>query len=396
MSKIRKDIVIFGDRTWWGTEEFKKGRPGYIIDMIRKYNFASKLVYIEAPMDRKSIFLSPRFKYLEHKRCIFQERYIVEDNICIVRYFRITRPIFLAKILDWLNAKMIERAIHILKLENPILWSFSPLSSDCFNLSIFKNKIFDAIDNWMPLIRNDSEEYRKLVLNGYKNICSKADCVFTTSEKTSGFLNSMGYKKAVCVPNGVDASLLEDEVLCVPEDVRGLKRPIMGYVGSCFNMRWMRADLNLIKYVAERNPEVTLAFVGPIENKEYLDSYFPSNVHLLGIKPKNKIKQYLYSFDIAMVPHLVNELTEGMDPLKIYEYLAVGLPIISTSVQGVGKFKELIYIANTPEEFSLYINEVLKENPALRERRRQVAKEYTWDNIFKNMHKIIIRARNES
>lgn len=125
-----------------------------------------------------------------------------------------------------------------------------------------------------------------------------------------------------------------DPTLDVPVDIRDLPRPIIGFHGLLAD--WV--DFDLIKKVAERFKEGSVVLIGKVavdakEKIKVLDGI--PNVHLLGRKPYSELPSYCKGFDVALNPFAINELTLAANPLKVREYLAAGLPVVSTDIPEV-------------------------------------------------------------
>src|SRR5204862_4238512 len=104
-----------------------------------------------------------------------------------------------------------------------------------------------------------------------------------------------------------------------------------------------------------------------------------SNVHLLGEQPYERIPGYLYHFDACLIPFRVNTTTVATDPVKLYEYLSAGKPVVATMMPELEPYAELIYRAGSPEEFLARLDAAVGErDEALVERRVALAGGHTW------------------
>jgi glycosyltransferase involved in cell wall biosynthesis len=149
------------------------------------------------------------------------------------------------------------------------------------------------------------------------------------------------------LPNGVDLDLFTNpsppmnlrQTCDIPSDVR-----LLGYVGGVNQ----RVDTRLFRALVVSRPEWHIAIAGT--NKDFSVCGVP-HIHLLGQLPLEQIPAFLSEVDVCLIPHKVDDLTRSMDPQKIYDYLASGKPIVSTPVAGTERFRELIEIGRTPDEF---------------------------------------------
>ena len=122
-----------------------------------------------------------------------------------------------------------------------------------------------------------------------------------------------------------------DPDLAIPADVADLPRPLIGFHGLLAD--WV--DYELIKKVAQRFNDGSVVLVGKIavdaEQKVKILDNVP-NVYFLGRKPYAELPAYCKAFDVALNPFAINELTLAANPLKVREYLAAGLPVVSTDI----------------------------------------------------------------
>lgn len=140
-----------------------------------------------------------------------------------------------------------------------------------------------------------------------------------------------------------------DPDLAVPADVAGLPRPIIGFHGLLAD--WV--DYKLIKKTAEHFSEGSVVLIGKIavdaEKKvKVLDGV--RNVHFLGRKPYADLPAYCKAFDVALNPFAINELTLAANPLKVREYLAAGLPVVSTDIPEVRILEDCL-VGTSHEDF---------------------------------------------
>jgi len=122
----------------------------------------------------------------------------------------------------------------------------------------------------------------------------------------------------------------------------------------------------------------------------------PENVIITDAVPYEKLPDYAGYIDVGIIPYKINELTSAINPLKLIEYFAAGLPVVSTNLPEVSKFKELVYISDTPAKFCKNIELALSENNKdLIEGRIKKAEEYSWVNITESISEIIINSENK-
>jgi glycosyltransferase involved in cell wall biosynthesis len=133
--------------------------------------------------------------------------------------------------------------------------------------------------------------------------------------------------------------------------------------------------------VVEAKPNWSFLLIGPIKKdlKNKLDCGF-KNVFYLGVKPYDDLPAYLKALDCAIVPFRPIELINATNPIKIYEYLASGLPVVSTKFFEVSTFGDLVYLANSEEEFVEALETAIKKRWLREEieRRQNFAQRNSW------------------
>lgn len=284
-----------------------------------------------------------------------------------------------SRIDSGLHAKNITRVLNELGFSDFILWIASPRMVDMAAKIHSTIKVFDAIDNLLAHPQM-SRSYGR-IKKSYRWVDDNADLICIAAEgQRKMFTNS---SKLFLLPNCVDSVFLDAKKSEMPFDVKDVAKPTAGYVGVLQE----RMDVQLIEETAKRLPDVNFVFVGPIKSKPYFEILMKyRNIHFLGIKRYSEIPDYIRYFDVCIIPHKVNEFTNSMDPLKIYEYLACGKPIVSTPVAGTERFKEHIYLAKTPAEFADALKRAFStDSEKMSADRISLALKHSWDNAISNM-----------
>jgi glycosyltransferase involved in cell wall biosynthesis len=170
-----------------------------------------------------------------------------------------------------------------------------------------------------------------------------------------------------------------------PAALRDLSRPRIGMIGNLND----RVNWDLLERLAMERPDWTLAIVGPVYSAgdttrtavRRLET-FP-NVRFLGAVGQSEIPSVIAAFDVCLIPYRISEAVERINPLKLYQYLAAGKPIVSTAIPIVEKFKDVVAWCRSDDEFlrAVHLAVVQESDPSRREARRAAAIPYTWDAI---------------
>jgi len=156
------------------------------------------------------------------------------------------------------------------------------------------------------------------------------------------------------------------------------KSPVrtVGYVGSL--SYWF--DLEAVRRAAQDHPRWTFVLIGAIEVDRIRSLASLPNVELIGEVPHSVLGAHLASFDIAMIPFIRTDLTLAVNPIKLYEYMQHGLPVVATRLPELEHFGDLVYLADDVAGFSRALDAAAAETDAsLPERRVKVATQETWN-----------------
>jgi teichuronic acid biosynthesis glycosyltransferase TuaH len=206
-----------------------------------------------------------------------------------------------------------------------------------------------------------------------RRFSEKADGVIVTSD----FLKDQKVQfnqKVVAVKNGVDFDLFNKEA---KKEVNPFeKRRKIGYIGSIDQ----RFDIETVEFSVRNLPDYDFEFIGDVRNdkvKNILEQ-FPNVQFLPPIKP-SEVPERLKKCDVGIIPYLCNEINKNVYPLKINEYLAVGVPVVITRFADLPEFSGYVSFASTKEEFRDLLTEVLQtDNSEKIERRIEFARSNSW------------------
>ena len=222
---------------------------------------------------------------------------------------------------------------------------------------------------------------------------SSADLVFTISEAIAERAHSFS-RFVYSFPAGVEMAKFEHQGpnMVYPADIVNLKRPIIGYIGALSDV----FDKQQIVDLAKALPTATVVLVGPKYTDLSILKDVP-NIVLLGERPHDQIPAYISSFDVALIPYIVNEFTDSVYSCKLNEYLAMGVPVVSTNMREVRRFAEqfpdTVLIGTDSLDFIGKVKQAL-DNPEFRlpgicEKRIKAARENTWEKRFIGIMQVI-------
>lgn len=162
----------------------------------------------------------------------------------------------------------------------------------------------------------------------------------------------------------------------LPADLRAVPAPRVGFFGSLDDYL---VDFDLLEQVAAELPDVSLVLIGdPTCSMRRFEKY--PNVHHLGFRPYQQIPAYGSGFDVALMPWLDNEWIRYCNPIKLKEYLALGLPVVSTAFAEVEHYRDRIRVATDPAEFVAMVRRTLADGgPLTPGERRDSVRSASWE-----------------
>jgi glycosyltransferase involved in cell wall biosynthesis len=224
-------------------------------------------------------------------------------------------------------------------------------------------------------------------------LVEEADLVFANSPPTYKNKRRINHNTHR-LPSGVDVDLFEQAIspkLKEHPAIASMPRPRIGYIGTINE----RLDYNCLEYLAESRPHWHLVFAGdtypwrkdaPILRR--LAAY--PNVHIIGQLPYQQLPSLLKGMDVCLIPYISDERGLYRSPLKLYEYLAAGRPVVSTENPEVIEFAPIVRIAKNPISFVEQIASALAEdNPLEQSKRIQIARRNSWDLRVDQMERLI-------
>jgi len=207
------------------------------------------------------------------------------------------------------------------------------------------------------------------------------DMVISTSRELSnkkGLLN----KRSFFSPNAANIGHSQkalDPALKVADILSGIKKPIIGYFGNIER----RIDYELVKKLISNNPDKSFVFIGPVD-RYYAseDDYKSPNVYFKGPVPYDMMPAVLKGFDVAIIPFKKDEVSNNIFPLKLFEYLGSGKPVVSTDFNpDLKEFTgETVFYCKNAGEFSNALDAALKDTEAQQQKRLEVAADNTWEH----------------
>ena len=293
----------------------------------------------------------------------------------------------------WINRRNQRRVAEYVKsamarhgFEKPVLWTYSPVCADLVDRIPHSALVYDCVDRHSAY---GGLMDPALVDRMELELAEKSDMVFATAESLCARLQKAN-PQARFIPNGANFELFVQAAAPrpVPQDLQGLQGPVLGFVGAlqaCI-------EYGYVELAARKRPDWNFVFIGretPGVDLSALRAL--PNVRFLGLKPHDQLPDYLAQFDVCLNLFAAGDLSKDVSPLKFYEYLATGKPIVSTpQPDQVLQFAPVIQIAHTAEEFVETCAAALADtSPERTAARIEAGRQSSWDSRVAEMETIL-------
>lgn len=348
-----KKIIIFPPIVDWGIPLFQ--RPQHMAKRFAEYGY----LYF---------YCTPNSKYDQ-----------------IYGFKEIYKNCFITNRFDLLKKTKRKKIIHLYSTDMKPIDSFINESINSGSLILYEyvDEIHEDIFGSVP-------DY---VLKRHNKLLADERCiVVATADKL--FQSVLKYRSINCalITNGVDYDHFSKHfnINEMPELIKNIKssnKPIIGYFGAL--AKWF--DYKLIEFIAETN-KYEILLIGCKYDESIADYNFEryKNVSIIGPIDYNELPKYGYWFDVSIIPFKINEITESTSPIKLFEYMALGHPIVTTNIPESKKYKSVI-IGKDYEDFAVKLDEALhlKSDVNYRKIINKEALNNTWESKAKQISNLI-------
>jgi UDP-galactopyranose mutase len=283
---------------------------------------------------------------------------------------------------------LIDRLLAERAIENPIVWYYTPMSLAFSDHIEAESVIYDCMDE-LSAFRGAPPE----LVEWERRLFARADTVFTGGYSLYQ-AKRPHHPRVFAFPSSVDVAHFSRarERIADPQDQQPIAHPRIGHYAVLDE----RFDVALVAGIAEARPDWQLILIGPVVKIDPRDLPRRRNIHFLGPKTYDELPAYLSGWDLAFMPFALNESTRFISPTKTPEYLAAGLPVVSTAVTDViGIYGDtgLVEIARTPDEFLAAVGRHLENPPPRMERLAKIDKllaDISWEKTWAQMTDLIV------
>jgi teichuronic acid biosynthesis glycosyltransferase TuaH len=292
------------------------------------------------------------------------------------------------------NAAILRRQVRKmsakLRMHRPLLWLNSEAAVHLVGRMSESASVYDITDDWISFQRDPKQA--ELVRRNDRELCQKADAVIVCSQRLFEMKQSIAGGKLHLIPNGVDAA----HYSAMPSSTTSKwQKPVFGYTGT---VHPERLDLELIQAVAKKLKQGTLVFVGPNHLLEPQKNTLLSTGRVAFGEPVpyERIPQIMAAFDVCIAPHRTSQFVESLQPIKLWEYLAVGKPIVATDISGFRDYPNLVRIARSADEFAGQLLAALDEGALLTPQRQAIARDNSWQDRVDSIESVLNKITNSA
>lgn len=272
---------------------------------------------------------------------------------------------------------LVRRGIARLGSTRPILWSYVPQAEVLLDALDPALVVYHCVDDIASQPGIDGQSFRA----AEARFAARADLVLASAPALARRMRELN-DSVLFAPNVADTALFSRALESGPvdEELDALPHPRIVFTGAVVASK---LDFRLIVELARASPDSSIALVGPVGPGDPSTDVGPlraePNIHLLGRRDHARLPEVLRGADAAIIPYARNTLTDSIFPMKVYEYLAAGLPMLATrlpSLEGVG---DVIFAADGAEMARLAAEAIASDGPQLREQRSQRAAGHSWE-----------------
>lgn len=352
----------------------EKNRVDYVCIPRWKKNTNTTISHFEEDKLDKSEFK------INNNLTIFRKKLIPKGKIPIIRTFN---NFFILK--PFINNLQKLNSYDCIICTHPSQIKFIPK-----NLLATIPIIYDCMDDYLNFIANEGE--KNYFINNEQLLVSVADKIIVSSSTLAEIISKKyNVERSLIniINNGVDIDNFNLNIIDVKENYLTNNGKIkVGYIGTISS--WL--DIELINKVSNYFEEIEFYFIGPTDFN--VTERFPNlnkNLIFIGSQPYYKIPQYIYEFDVLIMPFKITDLVKAVNPVKIYEYLAMGKPVIASKYEETQKFGDLIACYENKDEFINMLKEILATPVDFEFVARQIdfSKKNSWRERVKKINDVV-------
>ncbi|MFY8148133.1 MAG: glycosyltransferase [Prochlorococcaceae cyanobacterium] len=290
--------------------------------------------------------------------------------------------------VDRLNALVLRLSLGLarrrLGLRRDLLWTYNPRTAVLLSPGRYRRSLYHCVDAIDTQPGMEGERLRR----DEQLLCRAVDLVVTTTPVLQERCARQA-RRCLLLPNVVEVEHFRralDPALPIPEDLAAIPEPRLLFVGA---IAAYKMDMELLAEVARRHPEWSIVLIGAVGEGDPATSTQAlatlPNLHLLGPRPYGALPAYLRGGAVGLIPARINDYTRAMFPMKFFEYMAAGLPVVATPLPALEPYASVVALAPDAEAFAAAVARALRPDPAAAAERQRLAGEATYAQRSRRM-----------
>lgn len=308
------------------------------------------------------------------------------------------KNLLLRKICGKFMAYQINKQLAAIHCENPIIWASLPTAIDAIKFLNAQSIIYYCCDDFNSLAGVDhatiAQHEIELLNTAQLIIASQPTLAQNLIQRLNNHQankNKPTKKIHQVLPHGVDYDYFSAPVI-IADDLPTNGKPTAGFYGSIAS--WL--DFDLLNTIIEHNKHWNFVFIGRIENSiktQVAKLKAHPNTYFLGAKEHHQLSRYSQHWHASLLPFNDCEQIQNCNPLKLREYLATGVPIISTYFPAVDEYKQIVNIAHNPYEFNQHLKTIEQLNnhdkKIIQQAQQKAVEQHSWQARSQQIHQWI-------
>ncbi len=269
------------------------------------------------------------------------------------------------------------RAARRLGMKAPVLWAYVPQAEVLLDVLDPSLVVYHCVDDVAAQKGVDAESFRA----AEERFARRADLVLASAPALAERMRTLS-DHVLYAPNVADTPTFARALEPGPVDpsVEALPRPRLVFQGAIVATK---LDVGLIAEVARLRPGWSVVLVGPVgagdPGGDLSALERAPNIHLVGPRPAGDLPQVLRGADAGLIPYAINDLTRSVFPMKVYEYLAGGLPVLATPLPALEGVEAIDTVADAEQLVAAAEREFAADTPERRRRRSDAAAAHSWE-----------------
>ena len=322
---------------------------GFVSDPISPlhlFNIKDQLI-----QERFKLYLSGGRKYLDDKLWAY-----IPFTLLPPQNFPILKSKFVFKNWHRLTFPNIYKKIKSQNFDNVDLLYFDNATQAVWLNEIkYKKSVFRIADNYAGYAKYTA--YTKTL---EEQLTARVDLTLYTAQNLKNYIKGIDSTNSLYFPNGVNFENFANGVKAEPNELRDVPHPRIIYIGEME----VRFDFNLIKFAAKKLPKYSFVLIGN-EIKAKNEFRELKNIYVLGTRKSEELSSYLHNSDVGIIPFDINKmgkLINYVNPIKIHQYFACGLPVVSARWKELENMNTKALLYDNEEEFVNLLKKAASED----------------------------------